>query len=47
VCSTSAWHTRRVRVFMQWYCDQFLNYFQMTEDAARRVLGNAFEQYLS
>ena len=47
VCSTSAWHIRRVRVFMQWYCDQFLTYFQMTEDAAHRVLKDAFEQYLS
>ena len=47
VCTASAWHLKRIRVFMQWYCDFFLEHFQMTEDAARKALGDAFDVYLT
>ncbi|MCF0253336.1 MAG: LysR family transcriptional regulator [Duodenibacillus sp.] len=39
VCSNSAWHIRRVRIFMQWWCDLFQREFKQTEEVAERVLG--------
>lgn len=38
VCSAAGWHIRRIRVFMQWWCDRFLQEFEATEKVARAVL---------
>lgn len=40
VCSAAGWHIRRIRVFMQWWCDRFLQEFEATEKVARAVLGD-------
>ena len=46
VCSAAGWHIRRIRVFMQWWCDRFLQEFEATEKVARAVLGDNAAIYI-
>ncbi len=45
VCSQSAWHIRRIRVFMQWYCERNRREFDALEKKARNLFGQFFSCY--
>ncbi len=34
----SGWHIRRIRLFIQWWCDRFQREFEATEKVLRTVL---------
>ncbi len=44
-CSAAGWHIRRIRVFMQWWCDRFQKEFESTEKVLRAVLGEEASLY--
>ena len=46
VCSNAAWHSRRNRIFMNWWSERFLREFGETERLARATLGERALMYL-
>lgn len=45
VCSKAAWHVRRIRVFMQFYTEQFQHIFADSERLLTDTLGDAADVY--
>lgn len=45
LCSSSGWHTRRIRVFIQWWVKRLVAEFENKESLAQSILGNRFARY--
>ena len=45
VCSSAGWHTRRIRVFIQWFCKRLIEEFEAREKEVTGALGNCIPVY--
>ncbi len=45
VCSSALWHTRRIRVFIQWWSKRLIAEYESTETLVQSILGNRLALY--